>query len=134
MASKAQIERAQERRDRIVELSRQGLAPATIADKLSVTVRTVERARSAAGIARPAPSYGTEDEKLQAKIMLADGASYEEVGRTLGRYGGTIAHWHPGYQFTKAQTGMAAAMSRKFRRLEAIHSFDLAGRLDMERR
>lgn len=112
------VARAHERRNRIVQLSRQGLANSTIADKLSVTVRTVERARSSAGLAQPAQRYGTEDEKLQAKIMLADGCSYAEVARTIGRCDDTVAKWHPGYQFTKAQTGLASALSRRMKQLE----------------
>ena len=64
--------------------------------------------------------FATEEEKLRAKQMLVDGCSYEEVARTLGRYGSTIAAWHPGYQFTPAQIGAASAMARKMNRVQKL--------------
>lgn len=116
MASQAQKDRAAEIRERIVELSRQGLTVATIADKLSINRRTVQKARAATGVSKPTV-HATEDEKLQAKLLLVDGCSYEEVARTLKRASSTIAVWHPGYQFTGAQKGEASAMARKLNRM-----------------
>lgn len=116
MASQAQKDRAAEVRERIVELSRQGLTVATIADKLSINRRTVQKARAATGVSKPTV-HATEDEKLQAKMLLVDGCSYEEVARTLKRASSTIATWHPGYQFTGAQKGEASAMARKLNRM-----------------
>lgn len=116
MASQAQKDRAAEVRERIVELSRQGLAAEVIADKFNVSERSVQRARQHAGLAR-AQRYGSEDEKLKAKLMLNDGCSYEEVTRTLSRASTTVAAWHPGYQWTRQQCTEAAAMTRKMNRL-----------------
>lgn len=116
MASQAQKDRAAEVRERIAELSRQGLTVETIANKFGLNVRTVQRARQLAGMSKPM-NFASEDEKLQAKVMLADGCSYEEVGRTLGRASSTIAYWHPGFQFTGQQKGEASAMARKLNRL-----------------
>lgn len=116
MASQAQKDRAAEIRERIVELSRQGLTVETIADKYNVSLRTVHRARALAGIGKKM-DFASEDEKLEAKLLLADGCSYEEVARTLKRASSTIAYWHPGYQFTGAQKGEASAMARKLNRL-----------------
>lgn len=116
MASQAQIDRAAEIRERIVELSRQGLTCETIADKYNVSVTTVYRARALAGIGVKM-NFASEDEKLQAKMLLVDGCSYEEVARTLHRASSTIAYWHPGYQFTPAQKGQASAMARKLNRM-----------------
>lgn len=107
---------APDRHARIVELSKQGLTVQTIADKLRLTSGTVQKVRSAHGLSRPA-FKATEEEKLRAKTMLHDGASYHEVARTLGRASSTIAYWHPGFQFTGAQTGQASAMARKLNRL-----------------
>lgn len=108
---------ASERYERILELDRQGMTADVIADRLKIQPRTVERARSKAGLTQPT-RFGTEDEKLRAKQMLADGVSYEDVGMTLGRDAGTIARWHPGYAWTMQQRGERSGMARKMNRLE----------------
>jgi DNA-binding NarL/FixJ family response regulator len=110
-------ETAADRRERISELSAQGLTVSTIADKLGIHPRTVQKAREAAGLTTPV-RHATEDERLEAKRLLVDGASYEEVARTLKRASSTIAAWHPGFQFTDAQKGLAGAMARRMSRLE----------------
>lgn len=112
-----------ERHERILDLARQGLDNATIADKLKISSRTVARAKACAGIAKP-PRRASEDDKLKAKILLHDGASYQEVSRTIGWDGETIANWHPGFTFTKRQTGQASALSRRMRELEKLNHLE----------
>lgn len=116
MPSRLQIARGAEVKQQIAELIRQGLTTETIADKFKVSQRTVDRARQQAGITKQM-SFATEDDKLQAKLMLADGCSYEEVARTMQRASTTVAAWHPGYQWTRQQCAEAAAMARRMNRL-----------------
>lgn len=112
------IANGDDRRSRVVELSRQGMSAGAIADILGITPRSVCRARARAGISKPRSRLGTEDDKLRAKEMLVDGASYEEVGRTLGFAAGTIQKWHRGFTYTPSQVAHAAVMSRKMRELD----------------
>lgn len=58
----------------------------------------------------------------RALQLLHDGASYCEVGRTLGVHRWTVSRWHPGYGWTSgeggAYGGMVKAMNEKMRRLK----------------
>lgn len=93
-----------ERYRKIVDLSRRGLTESEISAQLGVSRRMVQRARVWAGIAGAPPVPLTEEEKVAAKAMLEDGASYPEVARTLGRGRTTIADHFPGYAWTNAQS------------------------------
>lgn len=84
------------RDDRIVELSVRGLRPDEIAGAVGVTARTVARARRRRGVSAPPAPRLTVDELELARGLLADGASYGEVARTLGRSHFAIAKNFPG--------------------------------------
>lgn len=92
-------------RQKIVALTQRGNTAPEIAAMLNCTVRTVQRHRRAAGLTS---SYHfrvfTPEEDARALAMLADGASYAEVGRTLGRGYQGIARRFPGYSWTPEQT------------------------------
>ena len=105
------------RRDRVVDLTRQGHTAKQIADLLGVTKRTVARDRTATGCAQTKAPLLTADELERAKEMLEDGASYQEVGRTLGRYGTTIRHRFPGYTLTKEEAAHRAVLGRRMAQL-----------------
>jgi hypothetical protein len=66
------------------------------------------------------PNEASDSERLRAKAFLEDGASYQEVGRTIGRYPSTVANWFPGYQFTPRQAGFAAKLASKARKLDRL--------------
>lgn len=107
-----------ERQHRIIELTRQGLTTAVIADMLGISQRTVERARHDCGYAEEAAPPMTAEEKAEALARLNDGASYAEVARTLGRHALTIARHCPGYTWDRSQIAQAAAWGRAMARLE----------------
>src|SRR6516165_9652663 len=95
--------RTAERRDRVAELTHQGLTAGTIAEILGITKRSVQRHRSERGVTQPPPIHMTDRELLRAKEMLEDGASCREVARTLGRTHRTILKRFPECKWTKSQ-------------------------------
>ena len=109
--------RTAERRDRVAELTRQGLTAGTIAEILSISKRSVQRHRSQRGVTQPPAVHMTAEELLRAKEMLEDGASCREVARTLGRTHGTILKRFPEYKWTKTQRLQQATLGRQMSRL-----------------
>ena len=108
-----------ERRERIAELTRQGLSARQIAEIMHLTTRSVVRARKALGIAAPAAVHMTEDQLRRAAELLADGASYSEVARTLGRSVQCIANRFPGQGWdrqTASEFATAVRLSMRFGR------------------
>lgn len=103
-------------RDRVVVLTRRGHTGTEIAEALSVTRRTVQRYRQRAGVSQPRVPNMTPSELETARVMLDDGASYHEVGRSLGRSPGTIQRNFPGRSWTREQITAHAAVMRKFNR------------------
>jgi DNA invertase Pin-like site-specific DNA recombinase len=96
----------------ILALVREGVSAKVIARRLNVSIRTVSRVRVAAGL--PAPSKGaSESDKLRAKELLEDGASYAEVGRTIGFHPQHVKRWFPGYEWTVEQRNEMADMERR---------------------
>jgi IS30 family transposase len=89
---------------RIAELTREGYSGTQIARRVGVTHRTVQRARVRTGVAQPFCGIPLTPEEIRlAESLLDDGASYCEVGRTLGRSMETIRRrfrgrsmWAPG--------------------------------------
>lgn len=98
--------------ERVAQLVRQGRTTPEIADILKCCERTVDRARKRAGLSKPRVPYLTSEELARAELMLADGASAEEVGRTLGRSGRTIRDRFPDMRWTRQQVGEYAALAR----------------------
>ena len=105
------------RRDRVTQLTRQGHTAKQIANLLGVTPRTVTRDRAARGITQPIHPRVTETEFARAKEMLDDGASYEEVARTLHRSHTAFRHRFPGYQLTPAEAAHRAVLGRRMAQL-----------------
>jgi IS30 family transposase len=110
-------EETNERRDRVTELTRQGLTAKQIAEQLGVTERTISRDRAARGITQPTAPRVTESEFARAKEMLDDGASYEEVARTLRRSHTAFRHRFPGYSLTPTEASQRAALGRQMAQL-----------------
>lgn len=105
---------------RIIYFAENGMHPSRIAEKLNVSIATVHRVRTAAGAPMVHHRRGTEDDKLKAKALLEDGASYQEVARTIGFSGSTISRWFPGYTWSDKQKGEASAMARKMNQIERL--------------
>lgn len=95
------------RNQRIAELTRQHLSAREISELLSIAPRTVTRARGRAGVAQQCiPSYVWTDESLAtAGRLLDDGASFTEVGRTLGCSPEAVSKHFPGRGWTHQQSG-----------------------------
>lgn len=91
------------------QMHNEGLSAEQIAARLKVNPRTVTRWRVAMGIAKPPAVLLTAEEKARALDLLTDGASYNEVARTLGRSNKCISHALPGYGWTRLEGGQFAA-------------------------
>lgn len=111
-------EKTNERRDRIAELTRQGLTPPVIADILHISERTVGRARRSRDVAQTRWKPLTPAEIQQARVLLDDGASYAEVERTMGRSRSAFRKHLPGYAYTRAQIAEMGVLGRMMASLE----------------
>lgn len=77
---------AAEKRRRLVEqYTAAGWSAKAIARELGMTARNVSRDRRALGISQPVAARLTAEELAIAERMISDGASIQEVGRTIGR-------------------------------------------------
>jgi DNA-binding CsgD family transcriptional regulator len=97
-----------ERQQRVVELTRTMHSASDIAFILGVSPRTVERYRRRAGISQGGSPRTSDEVLAAAEALLSDGASYKEVGKTLGISYSTVAKWLPGRGWTPAQIGQHA--------------------------
>lgn len=110
------------RRDAVARMTRQGMRVADIAARLKVTPRLVMRDRRKLSLSQPAPTPFTESEYIAAKRLLDDGASYNEVARTIGRTHQTLVKHLPGYTWTSQQVAQAGAMGRAMARLDRVRA------------
>ena len=110
-------EETNQRRDRVTQLTHQGHTANQIANLLGVSPRTITRDRAARGITQPKAPPVTESEFARAKEMLEDGASYEEVARTLRRSHTAFRHRFPGYALSPAEAAHRAVLGRRMAQL-----------------
>lgn len=103
------------RYERIVAMARRGCTVPEIMDAVGVGASTVVAARKAAGLSKPRPPRYTDTELEQAEQLLADGAPYAEVARTLGRSRQALARRFPGRGMPQAERD---DLTRARRRLE----------------
>jgi len=87
----------------IAVLTREGFKAKEIAERLDVSMRTVYRARKLTHTAKPSCRRFTPEEIEIVEAMFADGCSYHEIGRTLGRFDATIRQKWPGRGWTHEQ-------------------------------
>lgn len=106
---------AEQRRDRVAELTRRGLSTKQIAEALGVTTCTVKRARRERGCQAPTPRPFDAAEIARAESLFADGCSCTEVARTLGRDPSTIWRRWPDRAWTKRQVAEYTAALRRNR-------------------
>lgn len=105
-------------RDNVIELSDMGHASVSIAHRLGCGLRTVQRYRAEAGYTgyRDTKPY-TPEELSFIEALLADGASFAEVARTVGRDRKTIAGKFRGKStWTPRDGGLLRGWQKKMRR------------------
>ncbi|QGH77876.1 helix-turn-helix DNA-binding domain protein [Mycobacterium phage Kenuha5] len=106
----------------ILSMTRDGFSARHIAEVVGCSPRTVTRVRAAADARVMNPDRFTPltaDQLEFAEYLVEDGASYQEVARTLGVSRTTIERHFPGRAWTKRQAAEFTALLKKFRRLEA---------------
>jgi DNA-binding CsgD family transcriptional regulator len=91
------------RRAEVVRLTGAGWSAHQIGQLLGITDRSVLRHRVAAGVAQPPVPPVTVEELARADALLADGCSYAEVARTLGRSTSPFRRSFPGRGWTTEQ-------------------------------
>lgn len=98
----------------IKELLDQGLHASQVALQMGITERTVLRAKKRLGmpIRKMAPPMSVEEIGF-ARALLEDGASYNEVARTLGRDLKTISARFRGLSQCTPRTGAEVRMMMK---------------------
>lgn len=112
-------EQVAERYERIAELTRQGLSARQIAEKLGTTRRTVERGRKATNTSvGPAPQefWLTPGQITRAEQLIADGASLEEVARTIGCHPTSVYKRWGEHAWSRRQVAEHASLVRDMRR------------------
>lgn len=84
-----------ERDELIVKLARQNVSTPNICSQLRTNAKTVQRVLREAGLSRRRVTW-TPERIAQAQALLADGAHYSEVDRTLRIAIGSTASKFPG--------------------------------------
>lgn len=110
------------RRERVATMTAQGMSAAHIAAILRVAERTIVRDRDRLGITKTPGSPLTADQITQAEALLADGCSYHQVSKTLGRDHRTISRHFPGHTLTRQEISERALMGQQLARLERKHT------------
>lgn len=107
-----------ERRQWVKALCDEGIPATEQAKVLGLSERTVQRIRRDHLGLSDAPSFRplTEDEKRRAEQLLDDGASFREVGKTLGRNESTISRHFPGRGWQPVQSGFYARFMERIER------------------
>jgi DNA-binding CsgD family transcriptional regulator len=83
--------------EQLIELAKAGVTAPVIAERLGISLRTVHRRRAklgyGLGVGQP-PIH--ERILVEAAKLIADGASHNEVARTLSIHRKTVAKYFPG--------------------------------------
>lgn len=99
---------------RIIELTREGIPVARIAEMMDCSDRSVNRVRVRAGLGGPAAIPLSAEEIAAIRSLLEDGCSLRETARTTGRSRWIIAKKFPEYGWTAQQGGaFGALLARK---------------------
>lgn len=89
-----------------------------IAEALGCSVRTVEKIRQELGISGPGAVPYSDETKAKAREMLEEGASYNEVSRTLGIPTRRLSGWFPGMGWTAKQAAEYRYLKRQMDELD----------------
>jgi transposase-like protein len=98
------------RAERVIALSARGVPVAQIAEEVGVSTTHVFRIRAALMKPGTRPRRFTDDELAFAERMLEDGASINEVARTLGRHPGTVGKKFRGRGWSQLQSAEWGAL------------------------
>lgn len=104
-----------ERYVQFLQLHAAGWPAWKIATEVGVATRTVQRWRGRAGVAKAAGTRFTADEIEVARLLLEDGASYNEAARSIGRDATCLKRKLPGYGWSQEQSIEYAVMMRRHR-------------------
>ena len=97
-------------------LTRQGLSARQIAARLGVSMRTVARYRTSAGVAKPKPPLITEEQWATVQRLLDDGCSAEEAARTIGVTATPLRRRYPDVAWDKFQVSEHALLIKNINR------------------
>lgn len=104
------------------ELDAAGLSGPQIAERLGCSARQVDRIRGALGLRRGRPHFKyPQSVRNEALKMLDDGASYNEVARTLDIHEKTVRQWFPGRGWTHSQAVEYRHMLSKLEDVSAVN-------------
>lgn len=107
--------------EQIAKLHAEGKSASQIARLVGCTARTVVRWRAANGLSDPpSPFAGTRisSERLEAvRRMVEDGASVNEIQRTLHVWRPTIIKYFPEARWSRGQTAEFIATARRFNQI-----------------
>lgn len=87
----------------VAAMTRDGHTARAIAERLSCTTRTVQRARGILGVAKPKTPIYSKDVWDRVAELIADGCSHKEIERTLGISSSQVGRRFPGTGWTKRQ-------------------------------
>lgn len=94
------------------ELARQGLSDKQIAERLGIHRNTATKKRARAGVRRPRTVVTLEQEQT-IRLLADDGASVNEIARTVGLSWPAVAVRVPGAVWTSHEAAAWGAMHRK---------------------
>lgn len=103
--------------NRVKDLTEAGWSAAEIASELGCTQRTVTRYRARLGISQEYGSKVSPEVWAKAEPLLQDGASCEEVGRTLGVPGKSVRAKFPQYTWSREQVNEYMSMIQNERKM-----------------
>ena len=103
----------QTKEEQICTLSRAHLSLAAIAREVGLSTSQVVRIRKKHGLSKFTVKRLTAEELRFAEQLLKDGASYQEVGRTLHRHPSIIHRKIPGYGWTYADQAEYSKVRRE---------------------
>lgn len=99
----------------VLALIEQGVSINAIAKRLHIGKRKIARVRKRHGLAAAAAKVAlTAAEQRLALELLEGGASYKEVGRTMGRSAAHLGRKYPGYAWSHQACGKFTRTARAF--------------------
>jgi DNA-binding CsgD family transcriptional regulator len=83
--------------EQLIQLTKWGVTAPVIAERLGISLRTVHRRRAKLGVGLGVGQPPIHERILaEAAKLIADGASHNEVARTLSIHRKTVAKYFPG--------------------------------------
>lgn len=70
--------------DEVIRLTKQGVSASTLSERFDVSIRTINRWRVSAGVAKPAPIHRAPEVWAEAKRLIAEGMNLHQVASAIG--------------------------------------------------